>query len=183
MSLGGCLATLAGNPARQYPSASASSALSVVYDVSANLTTGTCRDFVFTVIEEGAEGQDLSSSFDFASGISFIVLKPNADGDSVFDDMDVDLDGDGLIEISTVAQLNMMRNNLAGTGLDADNSDGNLYAGGDDTGCGGGTYANGTVITTCNGYELMADIDLNDLPKSDTSMVATGSGLAFVLLV
>ena len=85
------------------------------------------------------------------------------DGDGIANSVDVDADGDGLIEIYTATQLNMMRNNLNGTGLDTDNSDMAFDAGGDSTGCG-----NGGSITTCNGYEQMADIDLDDLPKDST---------------
>ena len=77
------------------------------------------------------------------------------DVDGMVDAMDVDADGDGLIEISTAAQLNMMRNNLAGTGLDADNSDRDNTIGGNSMGC----------ASVCNGYEQMADIDLNDLGR------------------
>ncbi|MCH9664451.1 MAG: fibronectin type III domain-containing protein, partial [Gammaproteobacteria bacterium] len=51
------------------------------------------------------------------------------DNDGSMDAVDVDDDGDGLIEIYNATQLNMMRHNLAGTGLDADNTDGNLHAG------------------------------------------------------
>ena len=95
----------------------------------------------------------------------------DSDNDTFVDAFDIDADGDGLIELRTAAQLNMMRNNLGGTGLDADNMDNDTTAGGNSTGCGGGMTASGTNITTCNGYEQMADIDLNDLPKD----AATGS--------
>ncbi len=83
------------------------------------------------------------------------------DADGVVDAMDVDVDGDGLIELHTAAQLNMMRYNRHGTGLDDGTTDNDDIAGGNSMGCGGGL----TGITTCNGYEQMADIDLNDLPK------------------
>ena len=54
---------------------------------------------------------------------------------------DVDIDNDGLIEISTLEQLNLMRYDLAGTSLN-----------GDSTGC---------PATGCHGYELVADLDFD----------------------
>ena len=61
---------------------------------------------------------------------------------------DIDDDGDGLIEIFTVNQFDMMRGNLEGSSLEGDSS-----------GCEGGAYrARG--IPSCTGYELMQDISL-----------------------
>jgi hypothetical protein len=54
---------------------------------------------------------------------------------------DVDIDNDGLIEISTLQELDLMRYDLAGTSLN-----------GDSTGC---------PATGCNGYELVADLDFD----------------------
>ena len=54
---------------------------------------------------------------------------------------DVDVDNDGLIEISSLQQLDLMRYDLAGTSLN-----------GDSTGC---------PATGCNGYELVADLDFD----------------------
>ena len=54
---------------------------------------------------------------------------------------DVDIDNDGLIEISSLQQLDLMRYDLAGTSLN-----------GDSTGC---------PATGCNGYELVADLDFD----------------------
>ncbi len=82
----------------------------------------------------------------------------DGDRDNVGDICDVDADGNGLIELNTAAELNMMRYNLAGTGLDNGTTDNDNNAGGNRNGCGGLNR-----ITTCNGYEQMADIDLNDL--------------------
>ncbi len=67
-------------------------------------------------------------------------------------DEDVDDDGDGLIEIATAAELYLVRYNLGGTSfkIKAD-------AVGNATGCGGQDG-----ITTCNGYELAANISLSD---------------------
>lgn len=54
---------------------------------------------------------------------------------------DVDIDNDGLIEIATLQELDLMRYDLAGTSLN-----------GDSTGC---------PATGCNGYELIADLDFD----------------------
>ena len=54
---------------------------------------------------------------------------------------DVDIDNDGLIEISTLQQLDLMRHDSAGSSLN-----------GDTTGC---------PATGCNGYELVADLDFD----------------------
>ena len=67
------------------------------------------------------------------------------DGDNSLDTVDVDADGDGLIEIHNATQLDQVRQDLAGTSFN-----------GDDTGCGGLNS-----ITTCSGYELAAPIDLS----------------------
>ncbi len=93
----------------------------------------------------------------------------DGDGDNVGDLCDVDADGDGLIELSTAVELNMMRNNLNGTGLDADNRDNNNINGGNALGC---------PASGCNGYEQIANIDLNDIlddaiPSSNWEPVGT----------
>ena len=55
--------------------------------------------------------------------------------------IDVDIDNDGLIEIATLEQLDLIRSDLAGASLD-----------GDSTGC---------PATGCHGYELTADLDFD----------------------
>ncbi|MCH9664743.1 MAG: hypothetical protein K0U41_02715 [Gammaproteobacteria bacterium] len=76
----------------------------------------------------------------------------NDDLDAFNDDQDVDDDGNGLIELHNVDDLNMMRADLAGASL-----------AGDSTGCGGVLDSDRNIITTCSGYELMAHVDLNDI--------------------
>ena len=84
--------------------------------------------------------------------LSIIVgIGPNDDGDGIADFLDVDADGDGLIEISTAAQLNQVRYNLLGSSLNT--SDG---VAGDASGCGGLND-----ISECNGYELTQNISLD----------------------
>ena len=79
-----------------------------------------------------------------------VAIGPNYDGDSIVDFMDVDDDGDGLIEIATAEQFNQIRHNLLGSSFII--SQGGI---GNSIGCG-----NGKDITACNGYELVADISL-----------------------
>ena len=64
----------------------------------------------------------------------------------------VDNDGNGLIEIWTLEQLDHMRHNLAGTSYKA-TSGGTAVT----TGC--GTNLTGAKLNSCHGYELMADLD------------------------
>lgn len=68
------------------------------------------------------------------------------DNDGIVDAEDIDSDGDGLIEISTLEQLDWMRNDLQGTSL-IDN-EGNVA----NLGCFGGA---------CEGYELVANLDFD----------------------
>ncbi len=107
----------------------------------------------------------------------------NDDNDDFMDVADVDDDGDGLIELRTAAELNMIRYSLDGSGLDNDTTDNDNTTGGNSMGCGGGMTVSGTAITTCNGYEQMANIDLEDLGRdasgSNWEPVGTcGSGFA-----
>ncbi|MBE8183138.1 MAG: hypothetical protein HAW61_06440 [Candidatus Portiera sp.] len=88
--------------------------------------------------------------------IQFFV---DTDEDGEPDHIDVDDDGNGLIEIYTAEELNATRNNLKGTGLNL------TGANSDSIGCGGAMDADGNIITDeCSGYELMANLDLNELP-------------------
>ena len=81
----------------------------------------------------------------------------DTDRDGVADNVDVDDDGDGLIEIRTAAELAAMRFDLTGASLDLTDDD---TENGSSAGCGGGMDNNGDDITVCSGYELDADIDL-----------------------
>ena len=80
----------------------------------------------------------------------------DSDGDGVDDAMDVDDNGNGLIEISTHEQFNMTRHNLAGTNLTS-------TAGGD--GDASGCYRVASGRDPCYGYELTADISLASYPN------------------
>ena len=103
------------------------------------------------------------------TGISFLVLtacsgsgggansEVDIDNDGISNLLDIDDDGDGLIEIATAAELDSVRYALNGKGR-------RLSAGAalDTTGCGGD---NG--IRFCNGYELVADISLATYANAD----------------
>ena len=80
-----------------------------------------------------------------------VAIGPNDDGDGIANFLDVDADGDGLIEIATAAQLDQIRYNLLGSSLNT--SDG---VAGDASGCGGQPG-----ISECNGYELTQNISLD----------------------
>ncbi|MBR9728016.1 hypothetical protein ACFOD0_03275 [Shewanella intestini] len=91
----------------------------------------------------------------------------DTDNDDVIDTLDVDIDGDGLIEINSLEQFNHIRNNLAGTAYDNGISE-------NTTGCG-----NNDDIIACFGYELTTHLDFdknNDGVKNDT--YNTGEGWA-----
>ncbi|GAA6145511.1 hypothetical protein [Thalassolituus maritimus] len=77
----------------------------------------------------------------FGTQSDYPSLIIDSDRDGVSDVVDVDDDNDGLIEISTLTQLDLMRYDLAGTSIN-----------GDSTGC---------PATGCNGYELVADLDFD----------------------
>ena len=76
---------------------------------------------------------------------------PDADGDGAGDVCDIDLDGNGLIEISAAAEFDAIRHNLAGTSFKA-----TAQSADNTIGCGGQLN-----INSCYGYELDADIDLS----------------------
>ncbi|CAA0124092.1 Alpha-agarase [BD1-7 clade bacterium] len=81
-----------------------------------------------------------------------LPLDPNetvdSDNDGTGDNSDIDFDNDGLIEISSIEQLDWIRNSLNGSAL-IDN-DGNSR----EDGCGG--------VSGCFGYELNTDLDLDN---------------------
>nr|MCH9664742.1 hypothetical protein [Gammaproteobacteria bacterium] len=135
-----CSAILDGDGTQQYDGTAVGSTVMANYNVLSGGQMGDCGDFSFTATENGLMG---SISLDLA--ISFVG--EDADNDGVSDSFDLDVDGNGLIEITTADELNMIRNNLAGTGLS-----GTAGEQGSTLGC--------PVDEGCNGYELMADIDL-----------------------
>ncbi len=78
------------------------------------------------------------------------VEDTDCDDDNSLDGTDIDDDGDGLIEVASAAQLDEVRHALDGSGRRS--TDGGAL---DSTGCG-----DGAAITSCSGYELVADISL-----------------------
>ncbi len=85
------------------------------------------------------------------------VNEPDGDKDGVADELDVDRDGDGLIEITTADGLNGVRYALDGSGRRLAEGDPLNTAG-----CG-----NGNTTTSCVGYELAANISLASYADAD----------------
>ncbi|MBE8182354.1 MAG: hypothetical protein HAW61_02380, partial [Candidatus Portiera sp.] len=79
--------------------------------------------------------------------IERVLIANDYDRDGISKDDDVDDDGDGLIEIATASQLISMSRDLAGSSL-----------AGSTTGC-----RKGLPTQVCDGYELVADIDLSGI--------------------
>ena len=79
------------------------------------------------------------------------------DGDEYGDTCEPDFDGDGLIEIATAAELDAVRYQPDGTGR-------RYKEGGtlETRGCGDGRH-----LSSCNGYELISDINLTDYITTD----------------
>ena len=153
-----------------------------------NLNADTAYTFRLTAV---------NTSDDPAATNSSVRTLPDADGDGWADNIDVDDDNDGLIEIHNLDMLRHIHNNQAGTSYDDEYSDAaivlspnNFDACGEDTENGGGTFCGAptTRPSTCPsgspdvdphvtneaylcGYELVGDLDF-----ADASSYATGSG-------
>ncbi|MXX98550.1 MAG: cadherin-like beta sandwich domain-containing protein, partial [Gammaproteobacteria bacterium] len=85
---------------------------------------------------------------DYISLVYVIKVKQDPDGDGVFNEADIDDDGDGLIELYSLEDLNAMRRQLDGSGYK--DSEGNKNT----TGC--------PADDGCIGYELTGDLDFKD---------------------
>ncbi|MCH9664887.1 MAG: hypothetical protein K0U41_03465 [Gammaproteobacteria bacterium] len=128
----------------------AQSIATITINASDSLSASSC---ILIIPAAGEDGQEFPEQT-----INVIIELPpvvipidDIDNDGIAAEDDLDDDGNGLIEIRTAAELNMIRNNLAGTGLS-----GVIGEQGNTSGCpmqpDGG----------CSGYELAADIDLAD---------------------
>ena len=89
--------------------------------------------------------------------------------------VDYDTDDDGLIEIHTLDQLNALRYDLDGDGM-VEATDEASYGVAFPIVAGGSTYGvvscgDGVTITSCSGYELMADLDFNDIDGAGTKSI------------
>ncbi len=85
------------------------------------------------------------------------ILIADCDNDTFMDGTDIDDDGDGLIEIATAAELDAIRYALNSSGIRLSEDEAL-----DTTGCGGDGN-----ITSCSGYELVADISLATYADAD----------------
>ena len=137
---------------------------SVQHNISGLMTGGVSYDFTVSLILSGPD----AGKEGVPPTIRNILVDDNYDGDAFDNFVDVDADGDGLIEIATAQQLNQIRHNLRGSSFKS--SAGGV---GDDNGCG-----NGGSVTECNGYELIVDISLADYanwePIGSCSTVSSG---------
>ncbi|MAQ98954.1 MAG: hypothetical protein CMI00_00260 [Oceanospirillaceae bacterium] len=84
-----------------------------------------------------------------------VMADTDSDGDGVIDSIDVDDDNDGLIELHSLAELNMMRFDPHGNGLRQD-----AEAERNSTGC-AYTDESAGVNEWCMGYELVVDVDFD----------------------
>ena len=145
----------------------------VSHKITSGLTANT--PYYVRVTATGAAGVDDSAPSDVVSA----TTKTNA-GDG-----DYDADNDGLIEITTLAQLNAMRYDLDGDGVVDDLTDGtatSIYAAAfpnaeDNMGCNESavTIQSGTGNAPCVGYELRANLDFNTNNSMATSGNPTGA--------
>lgn len=123
-----------------------------------------------------------------ASGLVLDTLPNDGDNDGISDSADTDSNGDGvtdadadhngLLEVSSWAQLDAMRYNLAGTGRQL-----GAAAAVDSSGC-PVVYSNGLAQRVCNGYELTKDLDFdtNTDGKLDASDSYWNVGLGWVAI-
>ena len=138
---------------------------------------------------DGVAGNDDPWDFGTSSQYPIINYRDNPAGTAVQRPTDYDTDGDNLIEISTLAQLNAIRYDVNGDGARGTTSVSdwaNYTAAFPDAAAGMGCAA------TCTGYELMTDLDFdttgdddvadapyaNWTPISDYSVTFDGNGYA-----
>ena len=94
----------------------------------------------------------------------------------IVDDRDYDTDDDGLIEVSSLTQLNAIRWDLDGDGSVDNDSNSDDYA----AAYPGALAGMGCPSTGCDGYELTADLDFNSgswNPGQGWTPIGFGSGI------
>ena len=119
------------------------------FPVDANEQYDPDNDGIGSNTDTDDDNDGLFDSADNCPAVSNID-QADRDDDSFGDACDIDNDADGLIEISSLAALNNIRNNLAGTGY----HNGNIEV---SASCG-----DGVVVTECRGYELTRDLDFDE---------------------
>ncbi len=139
-------------------SATISSGNTVTHSITSGLTANT-RYYVRVIATASAAGVDNSAPS------TVVDAKTHATG--VNATVDYDADNDGLIEITTLAQLNAIRWDLDGDGV-ASTGNASNYAAAfpnaeDNMGCNEGfaTISAGTGNLACDGYELRANLDFD----------------------
>ena len=83
---------------------------------------------------------------------------------------DIDSDGDGLIDISSIEQLNNMRHNLLGNSYKSSSTSTGITTGCPTTAI---TRIGGTSATGCYGYELTKSLDFNSASSYSSGSVNT----------
>ena len=107
-------------------------------------------------------------AWDFGNGYHYPVLKYGG-MDTASQYNDYDADDDGLVDITTLAQLNAVRWDLDGDGAPAAGNESSYYSGAfnhpvfnaDDTGLPCPTTTDDADANDCRGYELLNDLDFD----------------------
>ena len=102
-----------------------------------------------------------SGDIKLSGAVRIIPNRPNdLDNDGQTNNLDIDDDNDGLIEIHNATEFNNIRHNLAGTGYKTSEGVANNTTGAPTASNKAANYYCSTSAGLC-GYELMANIDLN----------------------
>ena len=123
---------------------------------------------------------DHADHWDFGTNLQYPVLKIDVDGNGTSGDsadlleqrpLRLEADGDGLIEVSTLEQLNAIRYDLDGNGIVEDNTNKAAYD---------AAFGVGVLSGIIKGYELIVNLDFNDTNSYASGPIntawTTGSG-------
>ena len=120
-------------------------------------------------------------AWDFGNGYHYPVLKYGG-MDTASQYNDYDADDDGLVDITTLAQLNAVRWDLDGDGSPSAGNESSYYSGAfnhpvfnaDDTGLPCPTTTDDADANDCRGYELLNDLDFDTDGDGSTHTSGTG---------
>ena len=125
---------------------------------------------------DGTTGGD--DPWDFGTSTEYPALKYGGmDPDFQRADGDYDIDNDGLIEITTLAQLNVVRHDLDGNGDPASGAGATAYNAAFPIRITAAATRMGCPSGTCSGYELDADLDF-DTDGDGATYAGTGNSAA-----
>ena len=118
-----------------------------------NLNPGVQYTFYVTAIDDSG-----NSAVTIETAATIGTPKPSEPTESIVPPNTIDIDGDGLIDISSLDQLYNMRYNLAGTSYKTSSSDNGVMC--------------GTALdTACSGYELMQNLDFASSSSYDSGTI------------